>query len=478
MILDEAKLISVHNTLEGLRQGLSHFSGPSRVALLMAETPESPLCVCDPGRLLRGCESELAAFYLESGRWRDGAPPTAGMKAFGEYRLAETPPVEGLIRAGGYARSLFYQMWFTDAHQDMCCVGPTERWLEHAVWLLAHDFASEGAFFTSASKHALQAFQRHAVKNHLFNELFRLMGRAPRVPLHPLLDAVLAVSSTLEEGRKPVGRLVFVEPEDEADVPWLVRFRGRDLPRLANAKHVRKLLQSVEDSLRRLVSDGTHVLGVSAPYVPENRLSADFRDSHGFLLLGGRPVCSFGPNGFSSTSRKADLGLLQTALCGLCPDQNQARALSTVVSAVVDQARAEGFGCVLVVDPTRSCSDLAGQLVDPELDLNVPAHLDLAKALARMDGALHIADLGLLTSFACLLDGRAVPGEDRARGARFNSALRFSSEHPELAVVVVSEDRPVSVFRGGKVLRDAAALAWSAEVDMFPPSLQAWLEGA
>jgi DNA integrity scanning protein DisA with diadenylate cyclase activity len=102
----------------------------------------------------------------------------------------------------------------------------------------------------------------------------------------------------------------------------------------------------------------------------------------------------------------------------------------------------------------------------------------LAKSLAKVDGALQIAKDARLYAFACLLDGRTVPGEDRSRGARYNSALRFTAMHENVIVVVVSADRPVSVFEGGVEL--TAQCEWSP-LDQFtahPPTLESWLSSA
>jgi len=73
------------------------------------------------------------------------------------------------------------------------------------------------------------------------------------------------------------------------------------------------------------------------------------------------------------------------------------------------------------------------------------------------------------------LDGHAVSGEDRARGARFNSALRFTAEHDNLIVVVVSADRPVSVIQGGVDL--TAQCEWQAfsRLVKTPPTLKDWI---
>jgi len=477
MILNTAKQISARNVLEGLTQGLSRFSGPSRAALIMAETPESPLLVHDPRRLLRGHEPKLAKVFFDSGDWRQMAPDTAAMKPFGQAAWAEKLHLTGLICAGGYSQPLFYQIWFTELHPNMCSTGPTERWLEHAVWLLAHDFASEGAFFTSASKHALEAFEHHAVRNHLFAEMTKALGRPPHIPLYPVLEAVLDISTTREEGQPPSGRMIFVEPSDADHVPWLVRFPEAERPRLRNAKHVRKLLLSVENSMRRLVSDGESVLGVSAPANGlYTRLTADFQDRFGFLRLGGKPVCSFLDGVYQSTTRKPNLVLLEEALLESQIGQDQGHALYHIVSAIVDEARKEGFGCTLMLDPAATLPPLAGQHVDPPLSLGDPPHLDLAKSLAKLDGALHLTGGGMLRAFACLLDGKAVESEDRSRGARFNSALRFTAMHTGIIVVVVSADAPVFIFQGGLQLNAMCDLRGEADLDLDPPRLEDWLE--
>lgn len=59
--------------------------------------------------------------------------------------------------------------------------------------------------------------------------------------------------------------------------------------------------------------------------------------------------------------------------------------------------------------------------------------------------------------FASLLDGRSYPGEDRARGARYNSALRYTNEHENVIVVVVSSDLPVSVLYRGLDMQGSCA---------------------
>ena len=63
----------IFHTLDGLRDGLSHFSEPSRVALIYAVRSGDPIRVYDPQKLLQGHEPILKELYLDSDElsWQD-----------------------------------------------------------------------------------------------------------------------------------------------------------------------------------------------------------------------------------------------------------------------------------------------------------------------------------------------------------------------------------------------------------------------
>jgi hypothetical protein len=146
--------------------------------------------------------------------------------------------------------------------------------------------------------------------------------------------------------------------------------------------------------------------------------------------------------------------------------------LFQIISRIVHTAEREKYGCTLVIDFNDTPIEIAGQKSEQALDLKEERFLKLSESLAKLDGALHIgADLRL-HGFACLLDGLAVPGEDRARGARFNSALRFTAIHPNLIIVVVSVDRPISVIKEGLELN--AQCEWKPVPGCIepPPTLE------
>lgn len=470
-----SKLCAFH-IYEGLSEGLSHFSGPSRAAVIYAAGPHDPMLVYDPQNLLEGHEPKLKELYLDSTAWRDNAIDPDLFMVDGQPDQEKNLHLTGLISRGGRSRSIFYQMWFTEHHPDMCSIGPTERWLEHAVWLLSHDVVSQDAAYLNTSGYVLREYATHAVRDYIIDELNLNLGMDLQIRIYPILDAVLGISRTLEEGLSPLGRMVFIEPRLINKVNFLLRFFPFECPSLNNFKHVVKLLLAVRDSDRMLVSDGKSVIGIGAGEMPYYQLSAHFQSSHGFLCINDQPICSFYDGNFHSSTRKAKLVELEELLIEsdlIAPEKQS--VLFKVIMEIVHHAGEKKYGCTLVIDLNNPPISLSGQNIDPPLDLRVPNLLDLTKSLSKMDGALHIgADLKL-HRFACILDGLSIPNEDRARGARFNSALRFTSQNTNTVVVVVSADRPVSLIQEGVELTAHCSYRPFSSHVPSPPTLEDWI---
>ncbi len=473
-----AQILSIFHIHDGLCDGLSHFSGPSRAALIYAEKPSDPPRIYDPQCLLDGWGPILEKIYLKSGAWRENYPQNPQMAQInptGQIFPEKSLNLAGLISAGGRAKSIFYQMWFTEEHPTMCSNGPTEKWLEHAASLLAHDWANEEWFYTWNSSCVVREYSTHAVKDYIRYLLDRKFGMDSRIEVYPILDAVLGISKIREEGAWPRGFLVFIEPSMIDQVPFLVRFPQPEELRLTKYKHVRKLILAVENSAGRLISDGRSIIGVAQGRLPDCRLTADFLGGHGFLYFAGNLVCSFSDGSYHSLNRKPNLVHLEELLLESSLETHQKDALLRIVSSIVARAGEQRHGATLVIDLGATPVAIAGQQLQTPIDLEKEQMLDLAKSLSKVDGALHIgADLHL-HGFACLLDGRAIPGENRARGARFNSALRFTAEHKNLIVIVVSSDRPVSVISGGVDLTARPEWEPLSQLLVQPPILEEWL---
>lgn len=488
MIPDRHHMLCLHTVLEGLRLGLCDFSGPSRAALIYACQPGAPLRVVDPQNLLRGHEPRIREYFQDSTEWQDGLPAPELVSYFDQFH-ARRLGLAGLVSLGGRSRGVAYQMWFTEQHPDLCSPGPTRRWLELALRQFTTSLCSPDVMALDAAANTLQQMAPHAVHDFIMDERARAIGPDTRLRVFSILSAIILISKTPEEGAWARGRLAFVEPSRLSRVHFLARLPKSERPRLDHGKHVRKMLQSVERSQRLLVSDGEHIIGMAQGgqpgqpgqggqgELPPGTLCARFNGRHGMLALDGSPVCSFSDGAFQSTNRRPNLVTLEEALLEWPLDDTQRTALFGSVSRLVADAGEQKYGCALIIDPYTPLLSLAGHSLETPMPLMGEERLALAAGLARVDGALHLsAARNHLCSFACLMDGPSFPGEDRARGARYNSALRFTHSHPELIVVVVSSDRPVSVVQKGVDLSKPPV--WPPVPSMLrpPPTLEEWLD--
>jgi sensor domain DACND-containing protein/sensor domain DACNH-containing protein/DisA checkpoint controller-like protein len=465
----------IAETIDGLCDGLCHFSGPSRSAVIYALMPQDPVCIYDPQHLLDGHETKFKDLYLDSNDWRTNVGISNDRRKFSHMLPEKNLQLAGLISYGGRSSSVFYQMWFTEHHPDLCCVGPTERWLEHAAWRFSHDIANEEELYTGISGTFLREYATHAVRDYVIDEMNAILGWDTQIRVYPILNAVMGISKTREEGEWPRGKLVFLEKKAIQDMEFVVKFPEMERPSLENFKHIRKLLQAVEYSDRKLVSDEKTVVGIAIGEIPRFHITADFQGVHGFLRLNGNEVCSFSDGSFQSTTHKAKLVQVEEALLESDMDSSSAGTLFKIIYSIVHHAERRKHGCTIVIDLNDKPIDISGQKLEQPLDLQNSELLDLTKALSKIDGALHIATDLNLHGFACLLDGRSIPGEDRSRGARYNSALRFTAEHDHIMVVVVSSDRPVSIIKEGVELSAQCEWKSASRYITKPLKLETWI---
>ena len=439
----------VSDILNGLSDGLTHFSGSSRAAVIFALNSDSPMMICDPQNLLRGHEPILHSLYLEPLDWRHKVQVSSDTKDFSYVKPVKDLGLAGLLSNGGYSGSIFFQQWFTEHHPDLCSTGPTECWLEHAAWRFSHDMANEKDLYTGISGSFLREYATHAVRDYIVDQINLYLGWDTMIRVYPVLDAILIISETREEGSWPEGQLLFVDPCMLNQLNFLIKFQEEIRPRLVNVKHVRKLLLTVENSGRCLVSDGKTIIGICDDKLPPFSIRAEFQGRQGFLKVNQNKICSFADGRFNSTTYQSKLVQLEELLLESELDQSDSYFIFKIVVSLVHHAQLRKHGCTIVIDLNQQPLPISGQTLTPALDLRQPHMLKMAKSLIKVDGALHIGADQHLHGFACLLDGRSFPGEDLARGARYNSALRFTAEHHKIIVVVVSSDRPVSVIQQG-----------------------------
>ncbi len=149
--------------------------------------------------------------------------------------------------------------------------------------------------------------------------------------------------------------------------------------------------------------------------------------------------------------------------------RESASSLFKLVMGLVHRAGHAHHGATLVVDLNETPVTLSGHVLDPALSLLEPQNYELAASLMHIDGAVHITAAHTIHGFACLLDGSSISWENMARGARYNSALRFSAATPNVIVVVISSDQPVSIIHKGIELN--AFCRWKPVYQYLPEIL-------
>jgi hypothetical protein len=141
--------------------------------------------------------------------------------------------------------------------------------------------------------------------------------------------------------------------------------------------------------------------------------------------------------------------------CGRNPLECQ--LFQDLLGFAVHDLGARGIGATLVFRPSGDPAPTVevSQAAPPPLRVDSPADLaPLHHVLGQIDGAAVFDDTGTLRQLGVkLLPSRESESVvDAFRGTRHTSALRYSYDDPAALVVVVSEDGPVTVLRGGSVL--------------------------
>ena len=113
---------------------------------------------------------------------------------------------------------------------------------------------------------------------------------------------------------------------------------------------------------------------------------------------------------------------------------------------IVEAAQASGKGSTIVMsrDPQAETARLSGEGMPIE-----PDYLDPQEVirLGSVDGAVIIGPDGRCHAFGVILDGAADEKGDRARGSRFNSAVRYQNAGKvKSMIVVISDDGTIDLL--------------------------------
>lgn len=117
----------------------------------------------------------------------------------------------------------------------------------------------------------------------------------------------------------------------------------------------------------------------------------------------------------------------------------------TAIWPIVQETISSLSGALLVV--TRDAEAEAARLAEQSTPI-VPRRLlpGEAKNASKIDGAVILEPDGICHAIGAILDGPAVDGGSRSRGARFNSALRYVRANIHSLAIVKSEDGHIDLL--------------------------------
>jgi DisA bacterial checkpoint controller nucleotide-binding. len=267
------------------------------------------------------------------------------------------------------------------------------------------------------------------------------------------VEELTRVSRAVEEGKGATGTIAFVatdgpkkrevndtsETQISEEMDKLAEF-DKSI-RLNDHKHIVKSLQLVKsESAGCLWGDQDGLYGI-IQQPPIDSLVARFSRGIADLSYAGTKICRI-VGGEASYILKEPRDLLAPLLgCGEdCLD---------TVSSIIESCRSQRHGATLVLVPEVPKFAMTGH----KLKLPIKKPRNLMGLMSSVDGAILLDSESNLHGYGFILDGDADPDSERlSRGARFNSALRFSRRIPEGFVLVISEDGPLTLFRYGSLL--------------------------
>lgn len=260
-----------------------------------------------------------------------------------------------------------------------------------------------------------------------------------------LFDSFEALSSTAYEGRSGSGTVILAA-DGHPHVDVAIRLRAPISVR--ERLQFRKLLELTDQQLGLLV-DGTTIYGLGAISEQYDGRTEDlFRFSileqgvwtlshHSAPLLrvaNGHPQLPrprMSPSLFVDSMRRVFATV----------DDHDIRAIWRLAQTAVSQ----GKGTMLVV--TTAAAQEAQRLAPQALAIDPqPIGSRMLRALTKIDGAVLLTPDGTCHAVGVILDGIATGVGDPGRGARYNSAVRYTaaSSAPCL-IVIVSDDGMIDV---------------------------------
>lgn len=298
----------------------------------------------------------------------------------------------------------------------------------------------------SDERELLRTAAAHFVRRHAWAgsrlDFVDVMARG----VYDLFDAATVISSTWYEQREGVGDLIVADSGHHA-IDIDVQFDP--IVPIIEHRRVRKILQMCTKDVH-VLSNGRYIYGLGT-FDPTRY---DATKNEAFVVKFVKHHCwelwhldtalirvEYGQAGLPK--RPYESANVDTALRRTFPSMTIAQRKR--VLEVVEDAADAAHGTMVVISKTAATEGprlaAGGGTIKPF----TPTAKKI-KAVSAIDGAILIDLDAVCHGIGVILDGKAETGGDSARGARYNSAIRYLSQHSDCVILVVSEDRMIDIL--------------------------------
>lgn len=454
------KYLTALGLINGLNSGLSRYlRNPCRTAVIFANQSLKweEFIVCDPSKLLNAHHRTIKEFFEDPGSVKKVLEEIL----FGNPRMG--PRIEGFFTYVIQDTETGFQLWFVELPPGVYSCEALGGWLLRSSNFMDFDppTIEQSIYYGVAATMLVSNLASDAIATGLALKS-GATNRQEYQRFSDIVSVLSKVSQTEEEGSLPSGNIIF----SDGNYGMLRRIDFQPTAPLNRHKHVGKLLASVENHPKQCLVANLSEVTALAYYdqMPEGSLLARFaRRGEGELIAAdGSKICSFFDGEFYGADPPSVEVVLNESKRFRELGSDLKSALTKRIKDIVRHAQLNHHGCSVVLDFKECPSRLiAGHLFDEPLRLDGTNSIDdnywqMVINSSAIDGALYVqvteATL-LMRGFGCILAGDVQEDEDRSRGSRHNSAIRFTGSYEESVVIVVSEDGPVSVFAEGSRLQ-------------------------
>ena len=312
------------------------------------------------------------------------------------------------------------------------------RSLQHSVIVESLKRADEALYLPDAGDSLFLLGRTHEIVAEAADRLTQgMVFRATGIPID-VFGLVNGFTSLGYERAGASGRLLFTKRDSPQNS---LRVRFKSPVQLKEARSVRKLLQLTDETHAVLVDNrGAFGLGDAQPgpncVEIEVTGHAEWEAS-----IDGQTLVRVSYGQASLPVAYLDREKVEDALARKVGEIDFERIWS-----IVEAAQGGGRGMTLVVssDPEGETTRLGEEAVSIAARQMAP---DDIVRFGRVDGAVLLGPDARCYAFGVILDGKATGHGDRARGSRFNSAVRYQrTTKAGSAIIVISDDGTVDLI--------------------------------